>query len=121
MLWLAAVAVAAAAEPPVPTRAQVIAEMQPYDGPTAPGVDRSTLTGKVLAGYQGWFTVPGDASGQGWRHYARQGEFRPGRCSIDQWPDVSELDDDEKYATPFQLADGRPAFVFSSHNRKTVL
>jgi hypothetical protein len=79
------------------------------------------LTGKVVCGYQGWFTAPGDGSGRGWRHYSTRARFEPGRCGIDLWPDVSELDDDEKYPTSFRLADGRAAHVFSSHNRKTVL
>jgi hypothetical protein len=111
----------AAAGEPSPGRDEVVAAMRPYDGPSAPGVDCSTLAGKVLCGYQGWYTVPGDGSGRGWRHYAARGQFRPGCCGIDLWPDVSELDDDEKYATPFRHRDGRVARVFSSHNRKTVL
>lgn len=84
-------------------------------------VDRTTLTGKIMAGYQGWFTTAGDESGRGWRHYSRGGEFRPGHCSIDLWPDVSELNETEKYPTSFQHADGRTASVFSSHSRATVL
>jgi hypothetical protein len=108
------------AEPP-PSKAQVISEMQPYAGPTAAGVDRSTLTGKVMAGYQGWFTAPNDGSDQPWKHYASNGEFRPGKCKFDLWPDVSELDEDEKYPTAFKHADGSTAYVFSSHNPKTVL
>jgi hypothetical protein len=111
----------AAAEGPEPSRAAVIAEMRPYEGPSKAGVSRSTLTGKVVCGYQGWFTAPGDGSGRGWRHYAARGDFKPGSCGIDLWPDVRELDDDEKYATPFRHRDGRAAYVFSSHNRKTVL
>jgi hypothetical protein len=109
------------AEEAAPSRAAVIAAMHPYDGPAKSGVNRSTLTGKVVCGYQGWFTAPGDGAGLGWRHYPSRGQFRPGRCGIDLWPDVSELDDDEKYPTPFRHADGRVAHVFSSHNRKTVL
>jgi hypothetical protein len=111
----------ASAEPLLPSREDVVAVMGPYDGPSIPGVDCSTLTGKVLCGYQGWFTTPGDGSGREWRHYANRGQFKPGSCSIDLWPDVSELDDDEKYATPFRYPDGRVGQVFSSHNRKTVL
>ena len=84
-------------------------------------VDDTTLTGKVMCGYQGWFTCKGDGSGRDWFHYSRGGEFRPGRCNIDLWPDVSELDADEKYLTPFKQADGNPASVFSSMNKKTVL
>jgi hypothetical protein len=104
-----------------PTKDEVVAAMRPYDGPTAQGVDRTTLTGKVMAGYQGWFTTPGDGADHGWGHYANHGEFRPGCCKFDLWPDVSELGEDEKYPTPFLHADGRTAYVFSSHNRKTVL
>jgi hypothetical protein len=106
---------------PALDRGQVIAALHPYDGPSARGIDRSTLTGKVMCGYQGWFTTPKDGSGRGWRHYPVKGQFKPGFCGIDLWPDVSELDDDEKFATPFRHADGRVAQVFSSHKRKTVL
>jgi hypothetical protein len=111
----------ARAEAAEPSRAAVVAALRPYDGPSKAGVNRSTLTGKVVCGYQGWFTAPGDGSGRGWRHYPAGGQFKPGRCCIDLWPDVSELDDDEKYPTPFRHANGRVAHVFSSHNRKTVL
>ena len=104
-----------------PILADVVASMQPFDGSPVEGVDASTLSHKVMAGYQGWFTTPEDSSGLGWHHYQKRGEFRPGRCSIDLWPDVSELDDDEKYLTPFRHSNEQPAHVFSSHNRKTVL
>jgi hypothetical protein len=108
------------AEDSEPKQADVIAAMRPYEGPSTKGVDRSTLTGKVMCGYQGWFTAPGDGSGRGWRHYPHADKFQPGSCCIDLWPDVSDLDDDEKYATPFRRADGTVAQVFSSHNSKTV-
>jgi hypothetical protein len=106
---------------PLPEREEALAALRPYDGPSTPGVDGSTLDGKVVCGYQGWFTAPGDGSGRGWRHYPAGGRFRPGSCNIDLWPDVSELDEEEKFATPFRHRDGRTAQVFSSHNRKTVL
>jgi hypothetical protein len=95
--------------------------LRPYDGSSAQGVDSSTLPGKVMCGYQGWFTTPDDGAQRGWTHYGRRGRFEPGSCTIDLWPDVSELDDDERFATDFRHADGSVAFVFSSFCRKTVL
>src|SRR5262245_2772321 len=92
-----------------PTREENRSALRPYEGDAVRGIDTSTLSGKVLCGYQGWFTAPGDGSDRGWRHYPQQGKFQPGRCSIDLWPDVSELDEDEKFATPFRHADGRTA------------
>ena len=103
-------------------RQQVIERtMIPYTGPSNPGVDTSTMTGKVLCGYQGWFGAQGDGAGRGWYHWSGRNGFRPGSCKIDMWPDVSELDPDERYATSFRLTNGQPAEVYSAFNRKTVL
>jgi hypothetical protein len=102
------------------TRAQVIEQtLRVYSGPSEKGVDTGTMTGKVMCGYQGWFTCPGDGSGRGWFHWGR-GVFEPGNCTIDLWPDMTEYDEDECYPTPFKFADGSPAYVFSSMNTKTV-
>lgn len=81
-----------------------------------------TLRGKVMVGYQGWFNCPGDQADLGWKHWARrrQQPFAPGNVTVDLWPDMRELDTDEKYATGFQHRDGQPAYVFSSANGKTV-
>ncbi|MCB9875386.1 MAG: xylosidase/arabinosidase [Planctomycetaceae bacterium] len=86
-------------------------------------VDRNTLTGKVMVGYQGWFNCEGDGAQLGWTHWARNRRrpFAPGNVTVDLWPDVTELDPDERYATGFKHADGTTAEVFSSGNRKTVL
>lgn len=94
---------------------------QPDAGEAISGVDPTTMHGKVLCGYQGWFTTPGDGAERGWTHYSRAGRFEPGHCNIDLWPDVSELTPEEKFATPFRHADGSTAYVFSSHARPTVL
>ena len=86
-------------------------------------VDSKTLTGKVFCGYQGWFSCDGDGANLGWAHWAKHGNqpFAPGNVCVDLWPDVSEYDADERFATRFKRADGRFAEVFSSSNRKTVL
>jgi hypothetical protein len=97
----------------------VIGQMKPYAGEHHEGVDTSTLTGKVMCGYQGWFAAEGDGCGRGWVHYGNPP--RPGHCTFDLWPDLSEMDEDEKFATPFQHKDGRTAHLFSPCNRKTVV
>lgn len=94
--------------------------LTPYQGPSAHGVDTTTLEGKVMCGYQGWFACEGDGLGRGWYHYNGPDGFKPGSCSIDLWPDVSELEEDERFDTPFRHADGSVAQVFSSQHPRTV-
>src|SRR5580698_9026503 len=69
---------------------QAYAILEPYTGPVVKGVDTTTLTGKVMCGYQGWFGAPGDGSlASGWRHWtARQGPFADGNAKVDLWPDM---------------------------------
>jgi hypothetical protein len=97
--------------------------LAPYAGPSMRGVDTSTLTGKVMTGYQGWFNCEGDGAGLGWTHWARNkgNPFGPGNVTVDLWPDVSEYAPEELFPTGFKFADGSTAKVFSSHNRATVL
>jgi hypothetical protein len=103
-------------------RQQVVERtMLPFTGVSHRGVVASTMTGKVLCGYQGWFTAQGDGAGRGWTHWGKGGAFRPGSCEADFWPDMTEMDADERYPTEFVLANGKPAEVFSAFNRKTVL
>jgi hypothetical protein len=83
-------------------------------------VDTSTLIGKVVCGYQGWFRCEGDGSNNGWHHYAAGGKFEPGHAHIEMWPDVSELAPQDRFATPFKHADGRTAEVFSSVRESVV-
>ena len=78
------------------------------------------LAGLVMCGYQGWFRCQGDGSDSGWLHYAVNGKFQPGHSHIEMWPDMGELDPDERFATPFRHADGRVAEVFSSVNEATT-
>lgn len=85
-------------------------------------VDSSTLTGKVMCGYQGWFSCSGDGSRLGWIHWGRSAHesFGPGNVTVDLWPDVREFSDEERYATDFRHSDGSVAEVYSSANRKTI-
>src|SRR6187402_1627967 len=82
--------------------------LQPYTGPSERGVDVSTLTGKLMCGYQGWFNAEGDGAKLGFRHWTRRRDLpAPANANIDLWPDVSELAKDERFQTGFHLADGR--------------
>ena len=95
----------------------LIAPAPAFSAESPPPVEASTLTGKVMCGYQGWFSTPGDRNNLGWGHY---GFGKPGQCHIDLWPDVSGFGADELFETPLKFADGTPASVFSSGNAKTV-
>ena len=57
-------------------------------------IDSSTLRGRVMAGYQGWFMTADDGSGMGWRHWA-PGTPTASNIDFDMWPDVREYDADE--------------------------
>ncbi len=82
----------------------------------SPGSRFMSYEGRVMCGYQGWFRAKGDASERGWDHYCRDQQFA--NPTIDFWPDVSEYS--KTYATPYKLADGSTARVFSSYDQSTV-
>lgn len=86
--------------------------------PAADIVDPSTLQNKVLIGYQGWFTCPSDGSGR-WTHWSR-GVPTPDTLTVELYPDVGELDPDERCEVPGMTIAGKPAYLFSSRNPKTV-
>jgi len=86
---------------------------------SAAGVDASTLDGKVVLGYQGWFNCPGDGSSRNWRSWAR-GTPAPETLTIDMYPDLSEFDPAELCAVPgFTLGD-KPAYLYSAWNARVV-
>jgi hypothetical protein len=90
--------------------------------PTRRAVDSSTLTGKVMCGYQGWFNAEGDGANRGYNHWTRGGARpSPQTIRVDLWPDVSELGPDERFPTDLLHADGKRAEVFSSFRRATVV
>jgi len=78
----------------------------------------TSYKGLVMAGYQGWFNAPGDGGGRGWNHYVSHGKFEPGFTNIDIWPDVSEYK--KTYKTPFKLADGSDAYLYSSYDASST-
>lgn len=105
-------------------RDRVIAEtLRPFSGASVCGVDASTLDGKVVCGYQGWFNCEGDGSGLGWVHWGGDRKTGPDPSSIrvDLWPDTAELGPEELYPTGLKFSDGRTAMLFSSFNHATVV
>ena len=93
----------------------------------------TTLTGRVMVGYQGWFRAVGDGTPLGWAHYRTDsGKFETGFLNVDYWPDVSEGTPDgvsadktrttiKKYAVnTFKLPDGSVPYVYSSSDPGTI-
>ena len=95
----------------------------PYTGPTRADVDATTLDGKVLCGYQGWFNTPGDGTDFGFVHWGQRLD-RPegGRFTVDMWPDVSEYDPRDLCEVPgLKMPDGSPARLYSAYRKGPVL
>ena len=92
------------------------------EGAPAPAVDPSTVRGKVLCGYQGWFRTPGDPSGEGYVHWGRDPQrLDPRSLTVEMWPDLAEFPPSERReALGFTHPDGRPAALFSSDDAATV-
>jgi|SRR5580765_1849078 len=98
--------------------AAVIVTICPAALHAAGGVDPNTLDNKVLIGYQGWFTCPSDGS-QRWTHWSR-GVPSAETLTVELYPDLSEFDADERCEVPGMTIGGKPAYLFSSRNQKTV-
>ncbi len=85
-------------------------------------VDASTMNHKLLLGYQGWFSAPGDGSAQNsWVHWFANNTPTADNADFDFWPDTSELDADELFNTSMTYADGSPAKLYSAYKQKTVV
>lgn len=82
-------------------------------------VDATTLTGKHLVGYQGWFGTPNDGQNNGWDHWFR-GEPTAENANFDLYPDTREYFESELFDTAMTLKDGRRAGLYSSHNERTL-
>jgi hypothetical protein len=84
-------------------------------------VDATSLEHKMLFGYQGWFLCPGDGSPVNeWKHWFRNGRPTAANLDVDLWPDTSELDAGELYATGLANPDGSVARLYSAYDARTV-
>ncbi len=82
------------------------------------------MENKLLMGYQGWFSCPGDGSRvNGWFHWFRNTNDTPSASNfrVDMWPDASELTPDERCQTNMEYPNGQPAYLYSAYNPKTVM
>jgi autotransporter-associated beta strand protein len=93
-----------------------------HTGPAKDYVDATSLKGKVMTGYQGWFGTPNDiADTGGWKHWVRNGAMIPENFTIDAWPDLTEYDPASlARAANVMTASGAPAYLFSSRNYSAV-
>ena len=87
-------------------------------------VDASTMVGRTVAGYQGWFSCPNDLNDQGWIHWSYTTPLTI--PNLPTWPDVSAYPADSQYAGARCQADqqltqsGKQAYVYSSNNPDVV-
>lgn len=77
----------------------------------------NSFTGKVMTGYQGWFTTEGDSAKLGWNRYAKDWVFTNKVCSFDAWPETREYE--KLYKTPIVDSKGSSTFLFSSNDAST--
>lgn len=87
----------------------------------SPPVDTSTILGKVMVGYQGWFRCPGDGSpANNWLHWS-DSEPKVDHFYPPSFPDTSEWGDGPgRCVDPYLTVNGGPAYIFSSFPQQTA-
>src|SRR5271163_1918706 len=91
-------------------------------------VDSSTIQGKVLVGYQGWFRCEGDGDPRkvwsAWFkddvHTTRLTSTTGRTWGIDLLPDVSGMDPSSLCPIPGVQINGKQAYLFSSFPKATT-
>ncbi|MDB6018810.1 MAG: Xylosidase/arabinosidase [Pedosphaera sp.] len=78
------------------------------------------VVGKMVAGYQGWFSCAGDNSPNNkWVHWSSGSAPSPGNQTFELWPDLREYT--ATYQTGYgNLGNGQPAKLFSPWDTQTV-
>ena len=85
-------------------------------------VDASTLSNKLMFGYQAWFACSNDSSPRNaWIHWFRSQTPVATNATVDFWPDTAELDADELFPTLMTMSNGTPAKLYGAYKTKTVL
>jgi hypothetical protein len=86
--------------------------------PSAAAVDPSTMEGKVLFGYQGWFNCPSGGSGS-WVHWSR-GVPAVGALTVEMYPDLADFKATDLCAAGSMTIGGKQAYLFASRNPNVV-
>jgi hypothetical protein len=75
------------------------------------------MYGKIYAGYQGWFSAPGDGTPFGGNHWKihRERPFAVDNANLDYWPETDEYE--KKYPVP---EFGNNYYYFSAYDYSTV-
>jgi hypothetical protein len=85
------------------------------------GVDASTMNGKLLMGYQGWFACPNDGSAPNqWWHWFHNQAPTAADVNTDFLPDTSEFTSNELFNTGMTYSNGSPVQFYSSAVEQTV-
>lgn len=100
----------------------IIPELAPYTGKTSNLINADTIKGKVMAGYQGWFSAVGDGVDNRWIHWSNNREKVTAKSLlVEMWPDMSEYPESEKMKVEgMKHKDGSQAYLFSSKRAATV-
>lgn len=79
-------------------------------------IDASTLQGKVMCGYQGWFRAVGDGTVNKWIHWSIDpSRIAADTLTVEMWPDLADYPPSEKFPVPGMThSDGSQAYLFSS-------
>lgn len=86
------------------------------------GVDATTMNGKLLMGYQGWFACPNDGSAPNqWWHWFHNQTATAANVNTDFLPDTSECGSNELFNTQMTYSNGSPVQFNSSAVVETVL
>ncbi|PTB65021.1 hypothetical protein BBK36DRAFT_20849 [Trichoderma citrinoviride] len=94
------------------TTASAAAHQHPHAGRAAAAIDASTIQGKWLYGYQGWFRKPGPGVNN---HWSADGQTPgPNNIEIDFIPDVSQYPANCLFDTTLTLPNGQPAQFYDS-------
>ncbi|KAL9188743.1 hypothetical protein ACHAXT_007121 [Thalassiosira profunda] len=86
-------------------------------------VSATSITGKILCGYQGWFSYPSDGSAiKKWKHwFTNNRDPSLQYLSVDMYPNTDEYDDEDLAESNIRMQDGSFAKFYSAARPGVVL